>query len=409
MQCSALTKHTDMSSQRHDDRYQARGVSASKDEVHSAIATQDAGLFPKAFCKIVPDYLSGDESSCLVMHADGAGTKSSLAYLAWQEGNDINLWRGIAQDSLIMNIDDCACVGAMGPYLISNTIGRNAKRIPGAVIAEVIAGYQDVVDQLNAEGIECIMCGGETADVGDLVRTIICDSTVTTRLPRAQVIDTARIQSGDAIVSFSSTGQARWESVPNAGMGSNGLTSARHESLHKDYQQQYPETFAPEIASEFIYCGPHKINDPLPGDDSFTIGQAILSPTRTYAPLIKQLIDAIPVNDLHALIHCSGGGQSKIIGFGPGGMRFVKDNMLDTPPLFKMLQAATGQSWSEMYSVFNMGARLEAVVPEQYVQTCIDIAKACGIDAQQSGHVETNDSDKNEVQIHGEGGVHTYT
>lgn len=398
-----------MNNQRHDDRYQARGVSASKAEVHDAISTQDAGLFPHAFCKIVPDHLSNDADACLVMHADGAGTKTSLAYLAWKEGFDTSVWQGIAQDSLIMNVDDCACVGAMGPYLISNTIGRNAKRIPGAVIAEIINGYQNICDQLQAEGIDCIMCGGETADVGDLVRTVICDSTVTCRMNRDQVIDTARIQAGDVIISFSSTGQARWESSPNAGMGSNGLTSARHESLSKKYQEKYPESFAPEIDSEFIYCGPHALQDPLPGDDQFTIGSALLSPTRTYAPLIKDLIAEIGVTDIHGLIHCSGGGQSKIINFGPGGMRFVKDNVIDTPPLFKMLQSATNQSWSEMYSVFNMGARLEAVVPAALAETCIAISKACGIHAQQSGYVEASGSKNNEVVIHGEGGVHTYT
>ncbi len=398
-----------MSTQRHDDRYQARGVSASKQEVHDAISDQDEGLFPRAFCKIIPDYLHTDEDYCLVMHADGAGTKSSLAYLAWREGMDPSLWHGIAQDSLIMNVDDCACVGALGPYVVSNTIGRNAKRIPGDIIASVINGYQEVCELLSNEGIDCIMCGGETADVGDLVRTVICDSTVTARIKRNDVIDTANIQSGDVIVSFSSTGQARWENQPNAGMGSNGLTSARHESLHADYREKYPETYAPEIDLEYIYCGPHSLNDPLPGDDRFSIGSALLSPTRTYAPLIKQLINELPTQDVHALIHCSGGGQTKIINFGPGGMRFVKNNLLATPPLFKMLQSATGQSWAEMYSVFNMGARLEIVLPEKHAQTCIDIAKSCNIEAQQSGYVEAIEGSKNEVHIHGEGGVHTYT
>lgn len=395
--------------QRHDDRYQARGVSASKHEVHEAIAEQDQGLFPKAFCKIVPDHLSNDEAYCLVMHADGAGTKSSLAYLAWREGMDPQLWQGIAQDSLIMNIDDCACVGALGPYLVSNTIGRNAKRIPGEVIAGIVNGYQSVCEMLGEEGIDCIMCGGETADVGDLVRTVICDSTVTTRLRRDQVIDSARIRNGDIILSFSSSGQARWENEPNAGMGSNGLTSARHESLCADYRERYPETYAPEIDPAYIYAGPWKLDDPLPGDERFSIGSAILSPTRTYAPLIKKIIDELPLNDLHAFIHCSGGGQTKIINFGPGGQRFVKDNLLPAPPLFKMLQSATGQSWSEMYSVFNMGARLELVMPDRHLDACLDIARDCQIEARRCGHVEASGSDRNEVRIAGEGGVHTYT
>lgn len=397
-----------MSVQRHDDRYQARGVSASKSEVHDAISKQDKGLFPHAFCKIIPDHLTDDPDACLIMHADGAGTKSSLAYLAWKEGMGDQVWKGIAQDSLVMNIDDCACVGSLGPYLLSNTIGRNAKRIPGSVIGEIINGYQEVCDTLESEGIICHMTGGETADVGDLVRTLICDSTVCTRMQRKDVIDSSGMKAGDAIVSFSGTGRARWESSDNSGMGSNGLTSARHESLHADYRQTYPETYAPEIDQEYIYCGPHALNDPLV-DSDMSIGQALLSPTRTYTPLIKALIAEIPHQDLHSIIHCSGGGQSKIINFGPGGLRFIKDNPFAVPPLFRMLQASTGQSWAEMYSVFNMGARLEVIVPESCVDACIAVSQTCGIDAQRSGHVEANDSAGNEVVIHGEGGVHTYT
>ena len=254
-----------------DARYQARGVSAAKTEVHAAIADQDAGLFPGAFCKIIPDLLTGSDEHCLLMHADGAGTKSSLAYLAWQETDDLSLWRGIAQDSLVMNLDDCACVGALGPYLVSNTIGRNAKRIPGAVIAEIVAGYQAVCDALADEGIDCVMTGGETADVGDLVRTAIADSTITARLRRDEVINAANMAPGDVIVGFSSTGQARWEQVPNAGMGSNGLTSARHDALGSDYAKRYPETYAPETTADLVYCGPHAVTDPLPGDDRFTV------------------------------------------------------------------------------------------------------------------------------------------
>lgn len=392
-----------MSDQRHDARYQARGVSAGKAEVHAAIAAQDGGLFPGAFCKIVADELTGDADHCLAVHADGAGTKSSLAYLAWKEGMGSLVWEGIAQDSLVMNLDDLGCIGALGPFLISNTIGRNAKRIPGEVIAGIVTGYQRVCDLLTREGVPCRMTGGETADVGDLVRTVIVDSTVVCRLRRDRVIDAARMTPGDVIVGFSSTGQAAWEACPNAGIGSNGLTSARHEGLGGDYRAKYPETYAPEIDPNLVYCGKHRLSDPLPGDDTFTVGEALLSPTRTYLPLIKRLLEAIPVGDLHGLIHCSGGGQSKIVKFGrPGaakGLRFVKDACFPVPPLFRMLQEATGQSWAECYSVYNMGHRLEAVVPAARAQTCIDLAQACGIEARVVGRVEERDEPGNEVVV----------
>ncbi|MEK7415733.1 MAG: AIR synthase related protein, partial [Planctomycetota bacterium] len=275
---------------RHDARYQARGVSAGKAEVHAAIDRQDAGLFPGAFCKIVVDELTGSAEHCLVLHADGAGTKSALAYLAWKEGAPITTWRGIAQDSLIMNLDDCACVGAMGPYMVSNTIGRNAKLVPGEVIAQIVNGYQAVCDLLTREGIRCVMTGGETADIGDLVRTTVVDSTVATRLRRDEVIDAEHMVPGDVLVGFSSTGTANWEATPNGGMGSNGLTGARHDLFGADYRAKYPETFAPQTAAELVYCGPHRLNDPLPGDPTFTVGSAVLSPTRTYLPLIKALL-----------------------------------------------------------------------------------------------------------------------
>lgn len=392
-----------MSDDRHDSRYQARGVSASKAEVHSAIAKQDAGIFPGAFCKVVPDHITGDQDHCLVVHADGAGTKSSLAYLAWREGAGLKTWTGIAQDSLVMNLDDCACVGALGPYLISNTIGRNAKIIPGEVIAAIVAGYQHLCDRLSAQGIPCIMTGGETADLGDLVRTVVVDSTVAVRLRRDRVIDAGRMAPGDLIVGFSSTGQAAWEDVPNSGLGSNGLTSARHDLLHADYRLKYPESFAPEVDPAFIYCGPHHLNDPLPGDAAFTIGSALLSPTRTYLPLIKHLLEGLPHMDLHGLIHCSGGGQSKIVRFGglgrSRGNRYVKDNCFPVPPLFAAIQAATGQSWSGMYSVFNMGHRLEAVVPPHAVAACLDAAQHCRIAAQVVGRVEAADGPTNEVVV----------
>lgn len=389
--------------ERHDSRYQQRGVSASKAEVHAAISRQDLGLFPGAFCKIVPDLIANDAEHCLVVHADGAGTKSSLAYLAWREGFGPQVWAGIAQDSLVMNLDDCACVGAMGPYLVSNTIGRNAKRIPGEVIAGIVNGYQALCERLSDLGVPCIMTGGETADLGDLVRTVVVDSTVTVRLRRERVVDAARMAPGDVIVGFSSTGQAAWEDVPNSGMGSNGLTSARHDLLHADYRAKYPESFAPEVNPELVYCGPHHLTDPLPGDAAFTVGSALLSPTRTYLPLIKRLLDTIAIEDLHGLIHCSGGGQSKIVRFGSGhrgkGNRYVKDNLFPVPPLFAAIQAATRQAWSGMYAVYNMGHRLEAIVPQSAVRVCLEAAAASHIDAQVVGRVEAADGAANEVVV----------
>ncbi len=398
-----------MTDQRHDERYRARGVSAGKGEVHAAIAKQDGGLFPGAFCKVVPDDLTGDPAFCLAMHADGAGTKASLAYLAWAEGLGTQVWAGIAQDSLVMNLDDCACIGALGPFLISNTIGRNAKRVPGAVIAGIVEGYQKVCDQLSDLGLPCRMTGGETADVGDLVRTLIVDSTVMVRLPRADVIDAERMVPGDVIVGFSSTGQAAWEDTPNAGMGSNGLTSARHEALHADYRTRYPETFAPEIDPALAYCGRFALTDPLPGDARFTVGSALLSPTRTYLPLMKALLSAIPRAGVHGLIHCSGGGQSKIVKFGAAGNRYVKDRLFPVPPLFAMLKDATGQSWAEMHSVYNMGHRLEAIVPPAHVDACLAVARACRIDAQVVGHVESTGTQQREVAVRTAHGDFSYT
>jgi phosphoribosylformylglycinamidine cyclo-ligase len=398
-----------MSDLRHDSRYRARGVSAGKADVHAAIAKQDAGLFPGAFCKLMPDLLGGDARYCLVMHADGAGTKSSLAYLAWREGFPPELWAGLAQDSLVMNLDDCACVGSLGPYLVSNTIGRNALRIPGEVIGMIVDGYQQVCDQLGRYGISCHLAGGETADLGDLVRTIDITSTVIARMPRERVIDAGRMVPGDAIVGFSSTGQAAWESAPNSGIGANGLTSARHELLGHDYRARFAETYAPEIDPALVYCGPFKLNDALPGDPTFTIASALLSPTRTYLPLIKRLLDSVPLMDLHGLIHCSGGGQSKIVKFGGrgrrNGLRFVKDALFAIPPLFEALQQATGMAWPEMYAVYNMGHRLEAVVPLNLVDLCLSAARDCHIDAQVVGRIESRDVPGNEVVVktrHGE-------
>lgn len=396
-----------MSDQRHDARYLERGVSASKAEVHAAIDRQDAGLFPGAFCKVVADELTGSAEHCIVLHADGAGTKSALAYLAWKEGFPLSTWRGIAQDSLVMNLDDCACVGALGPYLVSNTIGRNAKRVPGEVIAQIVNGYQAVCDLLAGEGVRCVMTGGETADVGDLVRTTVVDSTVATRLRRDEVIDAERMAPGDVLVGFSSTGQARWESVPNAGMGSNGLTGARHDLFGADYRARYPETYAPETKPELVYCGPHRLGDPLPGDTAFTVGSAVLSPTRTYLPLIKALLAELPRRDIHGLIHCSGGGQSKIVKFGAAGNRYVKDAPFPVPPLFAAIKAATGMSWAEMYGTYNMGWRLEAAVPGAAAGRCIAVARSCGIDARVVGRIEGGAAGR-EVAITTADGVATY-
>ena len=318
------------------------------------------------------------------MHADGAGTKSSLAYLAWRESDDVSWWRGIAQDSLIMNIDDCACVGATGPFLVSNTIGRNAKRIPGDVIQAIIEGYSECAAMLANEGIECHLTGGETADVGDLVRTVIADSTVMTRMSRRDVIDAGNSQAGDVIVSISGVGQARWESTANSGMGSNGLTAARHEALGGTYASDYPETYAPEIAREFIYNGQHQLGDTLAGTE-MTVGQALLSPTRTYAPLIRAVLEEIDRSNIHSIIHCSGGGQTKIGKFGgtaadpaSNGLVYIKDNLLPMAPSFTMLVESSGMSWQEAYAVFNCGARLEFVCDPAVADSIISISQQCG-------------------------------
>jgi phosphoribosylformylglycinamidine cyclo-ligase len=398
-----------MGDERHDERYKQRGVSAGKSEVHAAIDHQDQGLYPGAFCKIVPDLLTGSAEHALVIHADGAGTKSSLAYLAWKEGAAVEkVWPGIAQDSLVMNLDDLACVGCLGPFLISNTIGRNAKLVPGPVIASIVNGYQALCEKLTGLGIPCVMTGGETADVGDLVRTLIVDSTITARLRRDDVIDAANMAPGDVIVGFESTGKASWEEVHNAGMGSNGLTSARHELLGGGYRAQYPETYAPEVPAELIYCGKFKLGDKLPGDGRFTVGEAILSPTRTYLPLIRALLEAIPRSELHGLIHCSGGGQSKIVKFGKLGNRYVKDTPLPVPPLFAALKEATGQSWAECYSVYNMGWRLEAILPAKHAPAAIAVAAKCGIKAQLVGRVESTGDQTREVVVTTPDGDVTY-
>lgn len=382
-----------------DARYRARGVSSAKEDVHDAIAHLDQGLFPGAFCKILPDLLSADPEQCLVLHADGAGTKSSLAYLAWRENDDLAVWRGIAQDSLVMNLDDCACVGAVGPFVVSNTIGRNAKRIPGTVIAAIIKGYADICASLEQEGITCHLAGGETADVGDLVRTVIVDSTIACRLPRKDVIDASRIVHGDVVIGLSSTGRARWEQHDNAGIGSNGLTGARHELLSKHYAQNYPESHAPEIDPDFVYSGPFRLNDPLVGS-SHTIGSALLSPTRTYVPFIRDLIGELGSAEIHGLIHCSGGAHAKIGKFGQH-KRYVIDHLPQPPALFQAIAQTANVSWREMYMVYNCGVRLEVVVPPSMAERVLQTAQRCAIDAWVVGHVEdAAPGESNSVHLH---------
>ena len=392
------------------ERYLARGVSSTKDEVYDAISILDQGLYPGAFCTIVPDF-AGEGSMSSVMHTDDVGTKTSLAYIAWRENFGDQIWFGIAQDCAVMNLDDCACVGATGPFWFSNTIARNAKRIPGSILKAILDGYHKLFRSLSIEGIECNLLGGETSDCGDIVRTLFVESTVMARLRREQVIDASRILPGDLIVSFSSYGQARWEDRPNSGIGSNGLTDARHQMLSGKYADNYPETFAPEVDRNLIYCGKYSLQDPLPGDSSLSIGEALLSPTRTYLPMIKLMLSRMPAREIHALIHCTGGGQTKIIRYGGlrgGGLRYVKERLLPIPPIFQALKESTGQSLWEMYKVYNMGALLEAVVPEVGAESCLAAAKECHIDATISGYVERTGTADNEVIIRADGEVHRY-
>jgi phosphoribosylformylglycinamidine cyclo-ligase len=367
------------------DRYAQRGVSASKEDVHNAIAQLDKGLFPKAFCKIVPDTLAGDPDFCTIMHADGAGTKSSLAYLYWRETGDLSVWKGIAQDAVVMNTDDLICVGATGPMLLSSTIGRNKNLIPGEVIAEIINGTEEVLQMLRDHGIEIYSTGGETADVGDLVRTVIVDSTVIARMRRDQVISNDRIQAGDVVVGLASFGQATYETTYNGGMGSNGLTSARHDVLTHYLADQYPESFDPAIDKSLIYSGSKQLIDAVPSVDR-TVGQLILSPTRTYAPVAKVLLDELRP-DIHGIVHCSGGAQTKVLHF-VDNVHIIKDNLFPIPTLFRMIQAESGTSWQEMYKVFNMGHRLEVYLSEARAQRVIEIAQSFGIEAQIIGRVE---------------------
>ena len=384
------------------DRYAQRGVSASKEDVHNAIAQLDKGLFPKAFCKIVPDTLAGDPDFCTIMHADGAGTKSALAYLYWRETGDLSVWKGIAQDAVVMNTDDLICAGATGPMLLSSTIGRNKNLIPGEVIAEIINGTEEVLQMLRDHGIEIYSTGGETADVGDLVRTIIVDSTVIARMRRDDVISNDRIQAGDVIVGLASFGQATYETTYNGGMGSNGLTSARHDVLAHYLADKYPESFDPAIDKSLIYSGSKKLTDVVPSavlsdyPDPITVGQLILSPTRTYAPVAKVLLDELRPQ-LHGIVHCSGGAQTKVLHF-VDNLNIIKDNMFPIPPLFRLIQAESGTSWQEMYKVFNMGHRLEIYLSEAHAQRVIEIAQSFGIEAQVVGHVEAYEGKRVTIQ-----------
>jgi phosphoribosylformylglycinamidine cyclo-ligase len=382
------------------ERYQQRGVSASKEDVHLAIQKLDKGLFPKAFCKIVPDLLAGDPDYCTVMHADGAGTKSSLAYLYWRETGDLSVWKGIAQDAIVMNIDDLLCVGATGPILLSSTIGRNKHLIPGEVLAAIINGTEEVLALLRAHGMEIYSTGGETADVGDLVRTIIVDSTVTARMKRADVIDNRNIQAGDVIIGLASAGQASYESEYNGGMGSNGLTSARHDVFAHAYAATYPETFDPAVPDSLVYSGKYLVTDAVPGSP-LNAGKLVLSPTRTYSPVLLPILQQFRTQ-VHGLVHCSGGAQTKVLHF-IDALHVIKDNLFPIPPLFHLIRETSGTELKEMYKVFNMGHRMEIYTSPVYADAMINIAKSFGVDAQVVGRVEKSDRKKVTLQtIEGE-------
>ncbi len=386
-----------------DNRYQQRGVSAGKEDVHKAISKLDKGLFPKAFCKVVPDYLTGDPNYCVVMHADGAGTKSSLAYAYWKKTGDLSVWRGIAQDALIMNIDDLLCVGATGPILVSSTIGRNKLLIPGEVLAAIINGTEELLEELRGYGIEIYSTGGETADVGDLVRTIIVDSTVVCRMPRSKVISNDGIRPGDVIVGLASFGQATYEKEYNGGMGSNGLTSARHDVFHHSLAEEFPETYDSSLPKDLVYSGSKRLTDAVDGSP-IDAGKLVLSATRTYAPIIKAILDAHH-NDIHGMVHCSGGAQTKVLHF-IDNLHVIKDRLFETPTLFKMIQAESKTPWQEMYKVFNMGHRMEVYVSEQLAPEIIRIAAQFGVAAQVVGRVEASPNKK--VTISSEHGEFTY-
>ena len=381
-----------MSSDNSTNRYAQRGVSAQKEDVHNAIKNIDKGLFPKAFCKIVPDYLTNNEDYCLIMHADGAGTKSSLAYLYWKETGDLSVWKGIAQDALIMNIDDLLCVGATDNIMLSSTIGRNKNLVPGEVISAIINGTEELIDELKKFGVTIHSTGGETADVGDVVRTIIVDSTVTARMKRSDVIDNANIKPGDVIVGLESFGQATYESEYNGGMGSNGLTSARHDVFAHYLAENYPESFDPSVPKDLIYSGAKKLTDEVEGSP-INAGKLVLSATRTYAPIIKAVLSKFNANDVHGMVHCSGGAQTKILHF-VDKVHVIKDNLFNVPPLFKLIQEQSQTGWKEMYQVFNCGHRMELYVNPEIAEEIIAISKSFNVNAQIVGRVEASNSKK---------------
>jgi len=376
----------------NSQRYAMRGVSASKEDVHNAIKNIDKGLFPKAFCKIVPDYLTNDEDYCLIMHADGAGTKSSLAYMYWKETGDISVWKGIAQDALIMNIDDLLCVGATDNILLSSTIGRNKNLIPAEVISAIINGTEELISELKSFGVTIHSTGGETADVGDLVRTIIVDSTVTARMKRSNVIDNANIQPGDVIVGLASFGQANYEKGYNGGMGSNGLTSARHDVFAHYLAEKFPESFDSSVPNELVYSGNVKLTDSVE-NTPIDAGKLVLSPTRTYAPIIKSILNQYSSTEIHGMVHCSGGAQTKVLHF-VDNVHVIKDNLFPVPPLFQLIQEQSKTDWKEMYQVFNCGHRMELYVPQEVANDIISISKSFGVEAQIVGRVVASEDKK---------------
>ena len=392
-------------SESSSDRYRLRGVSAQKEDVHNAIKNINKGLFPQAFCKIVPDHLTGSEAHCIVMHADGAGTKSSLAYAYWKETGDLSVWKGVAQDALIMNIDDLLCVGASQDILLSSTIGRNKNRIPGEVLAAIINGTEELIEELKGYGVSIHSTGGETADVGDLVQTIIVDSTVTARMKRSDVVDNANIQAGDVIVGLASFGQATYEKEYNGGMGSNGLTSARHDVFNSTLKSKYPETFDASVPADLIYSGSKNLTDAVEGSP-LNAGKLVLSPTRTYAPIIQKIMDTVDKKQLHGMVHCSGGAQTKILHF-IDALHVIKDNLFETPPLFKMIQEESDTSWKEMHEVFNMGHRMELYVAPELANEIIAISESFNVPAQIVGRVEA--SSKKELTISSSNGLFQYS
>ena len=386
-----------------DKRYRLRGVSSQKEDVHNAIKNIDKGLYPKAFCKVVPDYLTGSNDHCVVMHADGAGTKSSLAYAYWKETGDLSVWRGIAQDALIMNIDDLLCVGVSSDIMLSSTIGRNKNKIPGSVLSTIINSTEDLISELAKHGINIYNTGGETADIGDLVKTIVVDSTVISRIKRSNVINNANIRAGDIIIGLCSFGQTTYENQYNGGMGSNGLTSARHDVLGNYIKKKYPETFDHDLPSNLVYSGTKNLTDKT--NTPLDVGKLLLSPTRTYAPVIKAIFESLDINDIHGMIHCSGGAQTKILHF-IDSLHVIKDNLFNCPPLFELIQNESGTSWKEMYEVFNMGHRMEIYLAEDKAPEAIKIAETFNLDARIVGRVEK--SLKNKLTVKSSKGVFEY-